>query len=118
MARVLIVDDESHVRRILQMTLVKNGFEVDVAYDGQAGIERVREQMPDFMVVDIEMPRMNGIEMCQQLYQEYPEAECRIFVASSRAESEFRDWTDQYANVSFLEKPVSMKQLLVNLSEK
>lgn len=117
MKKVLVVDDEPHVRRIMQMTLQKNGYKVLVAQDGLAGLEMVRKEMPDAIVLDIEMPRMNGIDMCKNLYKEFPETSCKTFIASSRAEDHFRDWIEDYSSVTFLEKPVSVRSLVERLAK-
>jgi len=117
MKTVLVVDDEPHVRRVLQMTLQKNGYSVVTAANGKAGLEKVRESMPDAIVLDIEMPQMNGIEMCKAIHDEFPDSICNTFIASSRAEDEFRDWTSEYQTVTFLEKPLSVRSLVSRLEE-
>lgn len=111
----MVVDDEPHVRRVMQMTLQKNGYKVLLAHDGLAGLEMARAEMPDAIVLDIEMPRMNGIEMCKTLYQEFPDTSCKTFIASSRGEDQFRDWVEDYESVSFLEKPLSVRSLVEKL---
>lgn len=117
MKRILVVDDEAHVRRIMQMTLQREGYDVTAASDGRKGLEAVREEMPDAMIVDIDMPNMNGKEMCLAVYEEFPDNNCHIFIATSRTEDEFREWTEVLAKVSFLEKPLSTKILSKKLSE-
>ena len=115
MKKILVVDDEPHVRRIMQLTLQKNGYEVKTAQDGVAGLDIIRKEVPDAIVLDIEMPRMNGIDMCKTFYQEFPDTSCKIFIASSRAEDKFRDWIDEYSKVTFIEKPVSVRSLVEEL---
>ena len=117
MKRILVVDDEPHVRRIIEMTLQREGYSVVTASDGQKGLESIRQEMPDAMVVDIDMPVMNGKEMCLAFYEEFPDNSCPIFISTSRTEDEFRELTEMFQAVSFLEKPLSTKVLSRALSE-
>lgn len=117
MKRILVVDDEAHVRRIVQMALQREGYAVTTASDGVKGLEAIRQEMPDAMVVDIDMPNMNGKEMCLAVYREFPDNRCSIFISTSRTEDEFKDWTEMFAKVNFLEKPLSTKTLCRKLSE-
>lgn len=65
--RILVVDDEPDFASIVQGNLEKEGFDVDVAYDGVEGLEKVRQQPPHAIVLDVMMPEMDGYEMCAEL---------------------------------------------------
>ena len=65
--RILVVDDEPDFCSIVQGQLEKEGFEVDVAYNGVEGIEKVRANPPDAIVLDVMMPEKDGYEMCAEL---------------------------------------------------
>jgi two-component system alkaline phosphatase synthesis response regulator PhoP len=65
--RILIVDDEPDFVSIVQANLEKEGFEVEVAYDGVEGLERVKANPPDAIVLDVIMPEKDGYEMCAEL---------------------------------------------------
>ncbi len=68
-ARVLVVDDDkSNCERLLQL-LGDEGYDVDVAFDGLAGLEKIRERAPDLVVLDVMMPKMNGLELCRIIKQ-------------------------------------------------
>ncbi len=75
--RILVVDDEPDFAAIVQSNLKKAGFEVEVAYDGVEGLEKVKANPPDAIVLDVMMPEMDGYEMCSKLksdekYQDIP----------------------------------------------
>ena len=72
MKRILIVDDEPHVRRVLQLSLERAGYAVHIELDGKAGLERALADPPDVLVSDINMPRMTGREMVQALHAALP----------------------------------------------
>src|SRR5688572_18138612 len=68
--RVLVVDDEPIVGEVVQRYLVREGFEVTLAQDGEAGVARARELAPDLIVLDLMLPKRDGLEVCRQLRAE------------------------------------------------
>jgi len=67
--RILLVDDEPDFVAIVKKYLEKEGFLVDVAYDGAEGLKKVKENPPDAMVLDVMMPEKDGYTVCQELKQ-------------------------------------------------
>lgn len=65
--RVLVIDDEPQIRRIMRTTLTSAGYEVDDAKTGEEGLEKVRSFRPDLVLLDINMPGMGGVETCKAL---------------------------------------------------
>ncbi len=65
--RILVVDDEPDFASIVQANLKKEGFDVDVAYDGKEGLEKIKANQPDAIVLDVMMPEMDGYELCSIL---------------------------------------------------
>jgi len=66
-AHVLIVDDDQAFANVVELVLRQEGFDVDIALDGLAGLRKAYEGQPDLALVDIMMPRMDGWEMCRRL---------------------------------------------------
>ena len=65
--RILVVDDEPDFCSIVQGHLEKEGFEVELAYNGIEGLEKVQANPPDAIVLDVMMPEMDGYELCKKL---------------------------------------------------
>lgn len=65
--RILVVDDDPAIRRLLQRLLQQEGYIVDVAGDGQAALARIREERPDLLLLDLMMPVMDGWGLYRQL---------------------------------------------------
>ena len=65
--RILIVDDNATNVKILQTRLRREGYEVITAADGEAGLAAAREQTPDLILLDVMMPKLDGIEVCRRL---------------------------------------------------
>jgi two-component system response regulator MprA len=64
---VLVVDDDSHIAASLRRALIYEGYAVDVAPDGAVALNRARERMPDLVVLDVMLPGMSGVEVCERL---------------------------------------------------
>ncbi|WP_293676670.1 response regulator transcription factor [uncultured Phenylobacterium sp.] len=67
MPQVLVVDDDPHIRQLLVFALEKAGMTAREAEDGEAALAAVRQQAPDLVVLDINMPKLDGLEVCRQL---------------------------------------------------
>ncbi|MGR4865268.1 response regulator transcription factor [Caulobacter sp. LARHSG274] len=64
---ILVVDDDPHIRQLLVFALAKAGLETREAADGEAALAMVEERAPDLVVLDINMPRLDGLEVCRRL---------------------------------------------------
>jgi two-component system KDP operon response regulator KdpE len=64
---ILVVDDDPQITRMLRTSLQASGYSVLTAYDGVAALEQIRTEMPDLIITDISMPRMNGIELTKEV---------------------------------------------------
>lgn len=66
---ILLVDDEDDILEFLSYNLIKNGYNVHTASDGEEGIKKALKVKPDLIILDVMMPKMDGIEACDQLRQ-------------------------------------------------
>ena len=65
--RILVVDDDPHIRELLVFALGKAGMRPSEAADGEEALEAIGREVPDLMVLDINMPRLNGLDLCRRL---------------------------------------------------
>jgi len=79
-ARVLVIDDEEDIRIVLKEVFSRAGFDVDVAANSSAGIEKLRKRPADLVVIDVIMPGMDGVTAAREIRGEFPET--RIIVIS------------------------------------
>lgn len=117
MQNILIVEDEPHVVRIMKLALEKNGYSVSVSHNGEQALEKLNEMKPDLLITDINMPRMSGEVLCENIEKSIPDREFPILVLTSKTEIEHREWTKKMKNTMFLEKPVSIRKLLKLLDD-
>ena len=85
--KILIVDDEPHIVKMLQARLEFQEYEVIVATDGQDGLDKVRSEKPDLIILDISLPKLNGYEVCQALRadEKYKDIPVVMLTASGQA---------------------------------
>lgn len=102
-AHILVVDDDPSLRRLLQQFLSARGYAVSTAENGQMALTIVSEQRPDLVISDIEMPRLNGVELMQALHVQHPSLP--ILLVSAHDPVAFPD-------VPVLAKPFRLVQLL------
>jgi two-component system alkaline phosphatase synthesis response regulator PhoP len=114
--RVLVVDDEEPIQELLRYNLEKNGYEVKTAGDGFKAIELARKFQPDLVLLDIMMPKMDGVETCRQL-RELPALQ-NTFIIFLTARSE------EYSEVAafdvgaddYITKPIKPRALLSRIA--
>jgi two-component system alkaline phosphatase synthesis response regulator PhoP len=117
MAKILLVDDEKDIVEFLQYNLEAEGFEVISAYDGEAAFSQMKE-MPDLVVIDVMMPKMNGYDVCKQirlneLYDDIPV----IFLTAKTSEFDELKGFDLGAD-DYIKKPISPKMLVARVKSK
>ncbi len=83
--RILIVDDEPDFCTIVQVQLEKEGFEVELAYNGEEGLEKIRANPPDVIVLDVMMPGKDGYEVCKELKADEKYADIPVILLTAVA---------------------------------
>jgi diguanylate cyclase (GGDEF)-like protein len=83
---ILVVDDEPHIRKILAFLLEQNGFAVLTAEDGERALEVARRELPDLILLDLMMPKMDGYEVCQHLREDFQTAQIPIVIVTAKGE--------------------------------
>lgn len=117
MKKILIVDDEPHVSLLLKQFLERAGYSTTTALNGELALTCITEQMPDVLITDVQMPKMNGMELCETLSSRFPGHGILIMLMTSRTDQEIRVWAKQQGSIVILEKPLSMRRLAIQLSQ-
>ncbi len=81
--KVLIIEDEEILLELLQKKLTQEGYEVTIAKDGVEGLEKVKEQIPDVILLDIIMPKMGGFEVMKELQKQEKFSNIPIIIISN-----------------------------------
>jgi two-component system KDP operon response regulator KdpE len=111
-SRILVVDDELQIARVLRTSLQAQGYEVKTAADGEAGYNAAMDWLPDLIVTDLSMPAMNGVELCRAVREK---SRVPIIVLSVRGEEKSKIEALDAGADDYVTKPFSMNELLARV---
>ena len=110
--RILVVDDERHIVRLVQVNLERAGYNIVTAFDGREALEQVASQHPDLVILDVMMPYVDGFEVLQTLRKNPATQNLPVIMLTAKAQDAdiFRGW--QSGVDSYLTKPFNPMELL------
>lgn len=111
MATVLVADDDPDVRDVVVFKLQQSGHEVLVAEDGGVALELARSGSPDLAVLDVMMPRVNGLDVCRELRSDPATAGIPIILLTARAQEGDIENGFAWGADDYLTKPFSPREL-------
>ena len=110
--RILVVDDDPQIRRVMRVTLTGQGYEVDDAKSGEAALEKLRDERFDLVLLDMNMPGMGGLETCREIRGQSEIAVIMLTVRDSEADKV--DALDAGAD-DYITKPYNPPELLARI---
>jgi CheY-like chemotaxis protein len=115
--RVLVVDDEAPVRRVLELKLTNGGYDVLLAENGEDALKIVESEKPDAVVTDITMPRMTGKELCEKTNDLKRERPFLTIIMTARIVPDEEQWIAGMQDTRFMEKPFSPSYILETIDQ-
>jgi two-component system phosphate regulon response regulator PhoB len=115
MERVLIVDDDPDIVRLVSYNLSHAGFDVQTASTGRAALELVQKQPPDLVVLDVMLPDVDGLEVCRNLRQQAPFRRIPILMLTARGEEIDRVVGFELGADDYVSKPFSPRELVLRV---
>ena len=116
--RILIVDDEPDLRSVLRFGLEAAGFEVSEAADGEQGLQMACDTLPDLIVLDLMLPRMDGFKVCRALKFDDRYRQIPVFILSARTGETDRRLALDLGADAYVTKPYDMKDLIERIRER
>jgi len=110
--KILIVDDEPDIREILEYNLKQAGYKVSKAKNGEEAVEKAKKNLPDLILMDIMMPKMDGVEACRQIREDKKLDHTIIAFLTARGEEFTEIASLEVGGDDFIQKPVKPKVLL------
>lgn len=107
MKKILLVDDEEGIQMLYREELEDEGYEVISAYTGEEGLQKFQEESPDLVILDIQMPGMNGIETLRQMKMANP----KLPVILSSAYNEYKQDLGAWASDAYVVKSSNINDL-------
>lgn len=110
--RILVVDDEPQITRVLRSALVSHGYEVEVAQDGVAALEKTMSWVPGLVITDLAMPRMDGVALCAEIRAH---SDVPILVLSVRDQEDSKIRALDAGADDYVVKPFNIQELLARV---
>ncbi|MBL8088642.1 MAG: response regulator [Chthonomonas sp.] len=110
--RVLVCDDERHIVRLIQVNLEKQGYQVITAFDGKDGLEKIRAEKPDLVVLDVMMPYMDGFEVLKNLRRDPATESLPVIMLTAKAQDKDVFEGYHYGADMYLTKPFNPMELV------
>jgi chemosensory pili system protein ChpA (sensor histidine kinase/response regulator) len=113
---IMVVDDSLTVRKITSRLLSRTGYQVLLAKDGVDAMEQLTEVLPDVMLLDVEMPRMDGFELAKRMRQDARTRDVPIIMITSRTADKHRQYALELGVNEYMGKPYHEEELLANIA--
>jgi DNA-binding response OmpR family regulator len=115
--RILIVDDEPSIVISLEFLMKREGYEIEVAADGEAAMKSLAGSLPDLVLLDVMLPKMNGFEVCQRIRANPAWRDVKILVLTAKGrDSEIAKGLTLGADL-YVTKPFSTKDLVAQVRQ-
>ncbi len=115
MNKICIIDDHPENVFILQDRLEKAGFEIITAYDGKSGIEKVKEKIPDLVLLDVMMPDISGFEVCKSITTDDQTKHIPVILLTALTSTEDLEVGLQAGAFDYIKKPFNRAELLARI---
>jgi two-component system, OmpR family, alkaline phosphatase synthesis response regulator PhoP len=111
--KVLLCDDEFHILRAAQIKVARAGYDVRTAHDGEEGWELIQQELPDILVTDLQMPRLDGIGLSRRIRENPATCHLPILMLTAKGfEPTHRDMAAEWGVLAVLCKPFSAGELV------
>ena len=112
---VLVVEDSPTQARCLRAMLEQEGLVVLLAYDGQSGLEIAQRLQPSAIILDLQMPKLNGFQVCRQLRSKRQTSSIPIIMLSSHSDEDMVEFSQQFEAVDFVCKDAFADAVLLEM---
>ena len=112
---ILVVEDEKNILKIVTYNLEREGYQVSVAKDGEEALEKARREMPDLVILDLMLPRVDGLEVCRQLRADTRTARLPIIMLTAKTQEADRVVGLELGADDYIPKPFSPRELVARV---
>jgi len=112
---ILVVDDEEYIREMLNLMLQLNGFQVEEAEDGKDALRILQSTKPDIIILDVMMPKMDGISLCKALRNTPETAKLPIIMLSGKTQMNAEKAGLEAGANLYMFKPMKIMELIANI---
>jgi DNA-binding response OmpR family regulator len=113
--RILLVDDDHELLAALELKLDKEGFQVETAPDGEVALEIIRKKLPDLVILDVNMPKVNGMEVCKTLRSDEETRDLAVIMLTARDDEIDRVLGLEFGADDYVTKPYNARELILRI---
>jgi two-component system phosphate regulon response regulator PhoB len=113
--KILIIEDETDVADLLTLNLRKAGYKASMTADGASGLQKARDDRPDFIILDLMLPKMSGLEVCRILKSDTATAQIPILMLTAKAEEIDRIVGLEFGADDYVTKPFSPREIVLRI---
>ena len=110
--KILVVDDEHDAADAIKNRLIREGYEAVTAYDGQEALEKIKEENPDIILLDLMMPKLNGFEVLKELREKFKDKWRPVIIVSAQDEIASLEKCYGMEADHYLTKPCDIEHIL------
>jgi len=114
--KILVVDDETYIVELVSFNLEKEGYEVRVAYDGLSALKKAKAELPDLIILDIMLPKMDGLEVCRNVKQDNDCKTIPIIMLTAKGEEFDTILGLETGADDYITKPFSPRELVARVN--
>ena len=114
--KILLVDDSPTERHTINEILVKGGYDVVLAEDGEKGVARAKSDKPDLVLMDVVMPGMNGFQACRAITTDEATKHIPVILCTSKNQETDKIWGLRQGAKDYVTKPVEANELLSKIA--
>ena len=111
--KILVVDDDANICELLRLYLTKEGYQVTVANDGEEGLEKFNAVKPDMVLLDVMMPRMDGLEVCRRIRKA---GNTPVMMLTAKGETFDKVLGLELGADDYMVKPIDMDEMLLRVA--
>ncbi len=112
---ILVVDDEPYIQRSLSFVLRKEGFQVEVASNGEEGLKKARELKPKVIFLDVMMPKLNGFNTCRAIKSDNELKDSYVILLTAKGQELDKERALKEGANEFMSKPFSPKEIVTKI---
>ena len=112
---ILIIEDEEDLQMVLQYSLQKEGYQVDVAGTGSEGLDKIKSKKPSLLILDLNLPDMSGLDVCKQLRADKNYKDLAIVMLTAKSQENDRVRGFEVGADDYVSKPFSTRELILRI---
>ena len=109
--KILLVEDEKNIVKVVAYNLEREGYQVITARDGEEGLAKARKELPDLILLDLMLPKLDGLDLCRQLKADPKNARIPIIMLTAKTQEADRVVGLELGADDYVAKPFSMREL-------